>query len=602
MIDNQMATAYEESPSKEKLPVMSELDREIFTFVCEIKPQWMYGAGLEEYGDRIWVPSFENVERALFRIKELKARCSRKDVVQRKFLESVQTTLELDEPGPDVGCIVDYCVTHLVKEGFNLDRFKELFEQMYNVVDVSLRKREGRQYTNPVKMLTQYQIIGVNEMINLIDSQSTDAVMKEKVSRLRNKVGEYARRFAVEGFTDGEFLEVMRLMKEKGSALGREKFYPKALKYGFDYKESPGELERKALRWIDQELPAFKRVVTSLSKINGCENNPEALTKALNSKPGVRPEEALQATLKIRRAVRRFVAEKVVGMNARYDAEVLETPPYLSPILPTGAAQGFNVFTEHPIQRFYLTTDPKRAPVSGFADLVNLLVHEEYGHCLHYSNTATNYAANASICESMDSLHGGSISEGLSFQREMEFLEALNDLKNKQRNKRVVLLSEAERDYIEMTKEFGGFEQTLLELEFSTYKNRMIRFLRVIGDARINSGKQNLPEFVEWAEKKTGIPRRTVFYQIFPAHEGIFPGYATCYAVIGQDIRAIEKRFIKGAEDMVRFNAYASSMGFPPRSVFIERLSIFARELSIKKKATKPASRRRRKPAKKVSA
>src|SRR5271157_3515624 len=143
-----MAVASAESGSKERLPAMSELDREIFAFACEIKPQWMYGAGLEEYGDRIWVPSFENVEKALARVKELKARCSRKDTVQRKWLESVQTTLELDEPGPDVGGIVDVFVSHLVKEGFNSGRFKGLADQLYDAVDAALRKREGRQYTN----------------------------------------------------------------------------------------------------------------------------------------------------------------------------------------------------------------------------------------------------------------------------------------------------------------------------------------------------------------------------------------------------------------------------------------------------------------------
>ena len=139
-----MSAASAESGSKEKLPAMSELDREIFALACEIKPQWMYGAGLEEYGDRIWVPSFENVEKALARVKELKARCSRKDTVQRKWLESVQTTLELDEPGPDVGGIVDVFVSHFVKEGFNSDRFKGLVDQLHDAVDAALRKREGR--------------------------------------------------------------------------------------------------------------------------------------------------------------------------------------------------------------------------------------------------------------------------------------------------------------------------------------------------------------------------------------------------------------------------------------------------------------------------
>src|SRR5271169_276899 len=169
-----MAEAAAESGSKEKLPAMSELDREIFTFACEIKPQWMYGAGLEEYGDRIWVPSFENVEKAVTRIKELKLKCSRSDAVQRKWLGSVQTALELDEPGTDIGIIVDVFVSHLVKEGFNSERFKGLVDHLCDALDAALRKREARQYTTPVKMLAQYQIIGANEIINLIDSRSTD--------------------------------------------------------------------------------------------------------------------------------------------------------------------------------------------------------------------------------------------------------------------------------------------------------------------------------------------------------------------------------------------------------------------------------------------
>jgi hypothetical protein len=253
-----LTNASSETIGREKLPEMNEIERELFQLACEIKPQWMYGAGLEEYAERIWVPSRENAERAIGKIKELKAKCTQKNVVQRKWLESIQTTLELDEPGQEVGSIVDVFVAHLVKEGFNSERFKILVDQLCESVDASLRKRVGKEYTNPVKMLAQYQILGVRELLNLLDSQFKDHELNEKVTRLRSRVAEYGKRFAVEGFTDGEFSEAMTLLREKGSSLGREKLYQKVLRFGFDYKETPLELERKALKWLDEEMPKFK--------------------------------------------------------------------------------------------------------------------------------------------------------------------------------------------------------------------------------------------------------------------------------------------------------------------------------------------------------
>ena len=53
---------------------------------------------------------------------------------------------------------------------------------------------------------------------------------------------------------------------------------------------------------------------------------------------------------------------------------------------------------------------------------------------------------------------------------------------------------------------------------------RMTRFLRVVGDARINSGKQDLADFIEWGNKETGLSKSMVYFQLFPAHQGIAPG------------------------------------------------------------------------------
>jgi len=112
-----------------------------------------------------------------------------------------------------------------------------------------------------------------------------------------------------------------------------------------------------------------------------------------------------------------------------------------------------------------------------------------------------------------------------------------------------------------------------------------------VGDARINSGKQNLPEFLEWAEKKTGLSQRTVFDQIFPAHEGVFPAYAASYAVIGQEIKKMQRPIRNDPEKMAKFNAYACSMGYRPRTIFESRLRAYIKTLAANGKASRPRKR-----------
>src|SRR2546425_6362216 len=91
---------------------------------------------------------------------------------------------------------------------------------------------------------------------------------------------------------------------------------------------------------------------------------------------------------------------------------------------------------------------------------------------------------------------------------------------------------------------------------------RIVRFLRVIGDARINSGKQDLASFIEWGNKTTGLSKSMVYHQLFPAHQGIGPGYATTYAIIGESMRQIQNKALRSGKKLRDFNSYACSMGF----------------------------------------
>jgi hypothetical protein len=154
----------------------------------------------------------------------------------------------------------------------------------------------------------------------------------------------------------------------------------------------------------------------------------------------------------------------------------------------------------------------------------------------------------------------------------MEFLDASKALESKKR------LTPAERAYVKLAEKYGGLRRVNMELEFFTRRWRITRFLRVVGDVWINTGKKGLIEFVDWAHGYTGLPRSSVYFQLFPAHEGIFPGYATTYAVVGQEIRAMEKK-IRDPKKRVKFSTYLCSIGFPPRSMYRRLLKDYAEKL-----------------------
>jgi hypothetical protein len=69
-----------------------------------------------------------------------------------------------------------------------------------------------------------------------------------------------------------------------------------------------------------------------------------------------------------------------------------------------------------------------------------------------------------------------------------------------------------------------------------------------------------------------------VYHQLFPAHQGNGPGYASTYAIVGESIREIQNRAVRNGKKLLDFNTYACSMGFPARTIFEDRLKAFATE------------------------
>ncbi|MCK4457257.1 MAG: hypothetical protein KAW39_05915, partial [Thermoplasmata archaeon] len=219
---------------------------------------------------------------------------------------------------------------------------------------------------------------------------------------------------------------------------------------------------------------------------------------------------------------------------------------------------------DKPFNIFFVSTDEKRSPSTGSPMLFQTIVHEEFGHCVNYSNSTTRFAANPGLLEGLHTTFGLAVSDGISFNRELESLLLLKELVEK------TPLSPAEERFMNMVRKYGDFDTWLLEVEFEVYKWRIVRFLRAISDSRINMGKTSLTDFVEWAHKRTGIMKKTIFNQIFIFQSMV--GYAPVYSVVGQSLRRIQESVREAGKDIVDFNTYACSLGFAPRQMWERNL------------------------------
>jgi hypothetical protein len=546
------------------------LDDQILEFWKELNPSGAYLAGFNEYAGKLFVPTKKNLDAGLRKTRALRRKA--KTELQKKLLDSIEVQINFDEPQPVLDDILGTIFVHLAKEGVNEEHLLSLLSYSSKALKATSARFSRRKIPVAVKALTLYRLGGTLDILGAVKKEAKGRELKSACDSLKKEVSEFVKYFELEGFGHGTFPQVEKVFRKNGFELGREKFYPRVLKHGLDYYETPKELERKAVAWIDEELPKFRKTCERLARRYKCEPTVEAISNAMDSRIPFEPKELVKTTLRVRKVVQKLINEDVVRINPKYRTRVIETPSYLTGVIPSAAAQFFDTFTKRPFQVYFQTTDPKRDPDKSIAALLNVLVHEEYGHCVNNSNSALGFVGKVEPLALVNSLLTGPVTEGLSFNRELEYFEVSKGLEKKKP------LTKAERDYVTLLERYGGLKLVNLELEFWTRRYRIIRFLRVVGDVRINTGSQGLLEFLDWAHDYTGVARPTMYFQLFPAHEGSFPGYATAYAVVGQEIRAIEKK-IKDPKKRVKFSTYLCSIGYPPRAAYRQLLVEYAKKL-----------------------
>jgi hypothetical protein len=545
----------------------SVVESEIFEFAKEFDPASAYLNGISEYLGKLFIPSRRNLERFSRRVEELRLKAENRS--QLKLLDSLSAAYTLAEPQGIAESILSAFFGYMMKEGIVASHLRTLTRNAIRAMQTAAAEYAGRQYPTGIRVLTLIRCDGLQEILRTIKKESQDKSLKNDVDKLSEATRKYASVFKVKGFKGQAFDELYPLIKKDGWPLEREQVYAQAIRRLFDYPETPDLLEEKGVKYLDRELPGFQRLTKRLADKYATSAKAESVAEAIKKQRALKPDEIIPFLKELRKRALKVVDKHLVHVNPKYETKVIETPLYLSGIFPSGGAFFYDMYTNNPKEIFVATTDPRRDPSTAPGELLNLLVHEEYGHCVHASNSSAAYGAKPTLTDMIGS-QLGAISEGISFQREIEFQRVMERLDGGKG------LDRDEKDLAQFFEKYGGTHTMTEEYEFYTLMWRIIRFLRIIGDVRINSGKQTLPGFIEWANRKTGLSRNTIYNQLFPAHEGIGPGYATTYAITGEAIRELQNKAARNGKKLVDFNTYACSMGFPARTIFEERLNEFA--------------------------
>ena len=550
------------------LKKMTTIEKEIFEAWKEALPRTAYTQGLEEYAGKILIPSEEKLKKIKKRIETLKKKT--RDRGHIKFLNSIYMEMEFYEPYMVPSVATNGFFYHLVKEGINVGHMKSLASSTCEALKQACVWLARRKWPIEVKILTKQKTDGLIGIVNTIKSDTKDQSLKLELDEVLREAENYLNAFTVEGIEEGDFTEVFPLLQKHGGDVGHKTIYPKILKDQFDYPETAEEIERKALEWMKTWQPKLIETTRKLATKYGVPPDVQKVEEEITKRRNVPKSQVLQFVKNLRTIAQKVFHKNVVRITPKYDTRVIETPPYLVSFIPSAAMSPLNMATDSPFNIFFVTTDEKRSPATSVPDLMQLILHEEYGHCVNYSNSSTAFEAKPSPLDILDTYLSYPISDGISFYRELEFVNLLKKLV-KRRD-----LDADERKLLEILRGDEDDETMILENEYVMLQWRMVRFLRAVFDSRVNMGKQTVADFVKWASKETGISEKKIYDQTFFFLSTV--GYAPCYSMAGEALRELQKLAVQNRRSIVDFNTYAASLGFPGRTIFEEKLLKFATE------------------------
>lgn len=542
---------------------MSDVEKQFYEWYKETSPSSAYTEGVNECAGKFFIPSKQNLKDAEERLKTIIKQAQNRD--QRRLFKSYLTGLRFNEPYMVPSGATNAFFTHLVKEGIVLEHLLSLTKLVEEALDAFTELLAKKEWSTEIKVVTCQLSDQLSGILDTIIAEAKDENLKKALANLRQRTLKYRKLYEVEGIKQGDFSEIFPILKKTRGKVKHKAIYPRLMADFWGYPESPQEIERKAKLWLKKELPILKKVTRNLAKIYGVKPDVEAVDEELNKRRGIPKQQALEFVKKTRTLTQKVFEKNIVGITPKYKTKVIETPSYLVSMIPTAAMGPFDGFTDEPFNVFFVTTDPRFSPSSNIPDLITSLLHEEYGHAVNFSNSVTRYAASPTFLEILSSSPFSThISDGISFHREHEFVELLKKLV------KTKAPSDEETELLKILKGETDAKTMLLENEFTMQEWRIMRFLRAIFDVRINMEKQSIADFIEWAHKETGLSEKMIYNQTWIFLEAV--GYAPCYSIAGDKISRLQQQALKKGINLLDFNTFVSSLGFPPWKTFEKRI------------------------------
>lgn len=547
------------------LSEMSKVEKQFLEWHKKVDPSSAYLEGASECAGKFFIPSKQNLADAKKKMESILDQAENKG--QLRVFKSYLTWLQFNEPFMVPTNATFTFFMHLVKEGIVPEHLVSLAKQVEKALDAYTELLADEKWGIEIRIATCQatdQLVGI---LDTILAENKDEDLRKSLTELKEKASKYRKLYEVEGIKTGDFSEVYPILQKTRGKVKRKTIYPQLLADAWGYPETAEEIEIKAKSWLKRELPKFKKATNKIAKIYGVKPTVEIIDEELNKRKGVPKQQAIQFVRETRATAQKVFEMNIVRITPKYETRVVETPPYLTTYAPTALLNPFNSLTDKPFNLFFVTTDPRFSPMSNIPDLIQLLLHEEYGHAVNFSNSATRFAANPTFVEILLTLFSTHISDGISFHREFEFVQMLKKLVDKEKPR------PEEVAFLKILRGESDTETMLLENEFRMQKWRILRFLRAIFDVRINMEKQSVADFVEWAHKETGLSKKMIYDQTWMFLT--IAGYAPCYSIAGDKIRRMQELALKRGIDQVEFNTYVSSLGFPAWEIFEQRIRDF---------------------------
>jgi hypothetical protein len=534
------------------------LDREILRLEKKVSPLGMFASGLKQYAGKVWLPTKENEQKALEQVDKL-LRKAKNDPVARKYLRAARRGLLFEELHDYPGSVMNYLYEHFLIEGFNQAHISKLADGCLKILDLK-RHLLGKDWPAEIRLLTVLACDGCAGVIATAKKNIKGPRVKKKLDLLAERIREWRGAVSVGKVRKGDFSEIFPLLKKHGNGFRRERVYPKLLNDFYDYPETAKDIEGKALSWLEGELPKFRAIVAKLAVKLQCRPAPDSIEKVMGKRFAVPRNRLIQTILQVRKILQKVAEKHWVRITPKYDVRVIETPKYLVPFMPTAAMSSFNTLTSKPFCVFFATTDPRGSPSTCLPELMQTIIHEEYGHCVNFMNSYKGYLKPLRLVEILGGTLDTPITEGLSFHREIEALHAFRHFEHAEQ------LGRDEKALVALMERYADLETFTDALEYVVRKWRVFRFLRAISDSRVNTGKQRYAGFVDWAAKKTGLPKKLIYDQTFFFQER--PGYSPGYSMFGQRLAELQKKAFAKGISRLDFNTFVASTGFPARKLF----------------------------------